>query len=84
MVESSPPATWRCGAAGSSCGVVARAWSEEEAANRREGPFVGWFLYYKYYTAETTPLEVLTLHRYGAALSWTTVVRRHPRSHLWG
>ncbi|MQM15814.1 hypothetical protein Taro_048766 [Colocasia esculenta] len=35
-------------------------------------------------TAETTPLEVLTLHRYGAALSWMTVVRRPPRSHLWG
>ncbi|MQM23944.1 hypothetical protein Taro_057013 [Colocasia esculenta] len=32
----------------------------------------------------TTPLEVLTLHRYGAALSWTTVERRPPRSHLWG
>ncbi|MQL79586.1 hypothetical protein Taro_012028 [Colocasia esculenta] len=34
--------------------------------------------------AETTPLEVLTLHRYGAALSWMTVVRRPPHSHLWG
>ncbi|MQM10652.1 hypothetical protein Taro_043549 [Colocasia esculenta] len=28
--------------------------------------------------------EVLTLHRYGAALSWTTVMKRPPRSHLWG
>ncbi|MQL71102.1 hypothetical protein Taro_003424 [Colocasia esculenta] len=34
----------RCGATGSSCGATALAWSEEEAANRREGPFVGWFL----------------------------------------
>ncbi|MQM03625.1 hypothetical protein Taro_036411 [Colocasia esculenta] len=32
--------------------------------------------------AETTPLEVLTLYCYGAALNRTTVVRRPPRSHL--
>ncbi|MQM17998.1 hypothetical protein Taro_050981 [Colocasia esculenta] len=32
------------GAAGSLCGGAARAWSEEEAANRRKGPFVWWFL----------------------------------------
>ncbi|MQL84386.1 hypothetical protein Taro_016884 [Colocasia esculenta] len=32
----------------------------------------------------TTQLEVLTLHRYGAALNWTSVVKRPPRSHLWG
>ncbi|MQL93917.1 hypothetical protein Taro_026569 [Colocasia esculenta] len=38
----------------------------------------------KYYTAGTTPLEVLTLYRYGAALNRTTVVKRPPRSHLWG
>ncbi|MQL90245.1 hypothetical protein Taro_022842 [Colocasia esculenta] len=39
-----PPAIRRCGVAGSSCGAAARAWSEEEAANQCEGPFVGWFL----------------------------------------
>ncbi|MQM05448.1 hypothetical protein Taro_038264 [Colocasia esculenta] len=38
----------------------------------------------KYYTTGTTPLEVLTLHRYGAALNWMTIVKRLPRSHLWG
>ncbi|MQM20498.1 hypothetical protein Taro_053519 [Colocasia esculenta] len=36
------------------------------------------------YTAKTTLLELLTLHRYGAARSWTTVVKRPPRSHLRG
>ncbi|MQL74652.1 hypothetical protein Taro_007001, partial [Colocasia esculenta] len=36
------------------------------------------------YTAETTPLEVLTLHRYDAALNWTSDEKRPPRPHLWG
>ncbi|MQM23275.1 hypothetical protein Taro_056338 [Colocasia esculenta] len=35
-------------------------------------------------TAETTPLEVLTLHRYDAALNWTSDEKRPPRPHLWG
>ncbi|MQL91466.1 hypothetical protein Taro_024077 [Colocasia esculenta] len=41
---------------------------------------------YLHYTARaaTTQLEVPTLHRYGAALNWTTVVKRPPCSHLWG
>ncbi|MQL68786.1 hypothetical protein Taro_001036 [Colocasia esculenta] len=39
-----PPAIRRYGEAGSSCGAAARSWSEEEVANRCEGPFVGWFL----------------------------------------
>ncbi|MQL84697.1 hypothetical protein Taro_017219, partial [Colocasia esculenta] len=36
------------------------------------------------YTAGATLLEVLTLHRYDAALNWTSDERRPPRSHLWG
>ncbi|MQM12283.1 hypothetical protein Taro_045203 [Colocasia esculenta] len=42
-MESSPLETRHCGAAGSSCGAAARVWSQEEAANRREGPLMGSF-----------------------------------------
>ncbi|MQM15028.1 hypothetical protein Taro_047960 [Colocasia esculenta] len=38
---------------------------------------------YYNYTTGTTLLEVLTLHRYDAALNWTTVEKRPPRPHLW-
>ncbi|MQL88987.1 hypothetical protein Taro_021554 [Colocasia esculenta] len=36
------------------------------------------------YTAGTTPLEVLTLHRYDAARNWTSDEKRPLRPHLWG